>query len=102
MGLPVVRTKILIYTFSGFCSALAGVTFTFYMLSGYGLHAQGLEMDAIAAAVVGAEVRREQNPAVPYTPAEIAAASVAAASASSTLRPAAWGRAFCTAAWRCW
>jgi simple sugar transport system permease protein len=53
MGLPVVRTKILIYTFSGFCSALAGVTFTFYMLSGYGLHAQGLEMDAIAAVVVG-------------------------------------------------
>jgi len=53
MGLPVGRTKILIYTFSGFCSALAGVVFTFYMLSGYGLHAQGLEMDAIAAVVVG-------------------------------------------------
>ncbi len=31
----------------------------------------------IAAAVVGAEVTREQNPAVPYTPEEIAAASVA-------------------------
>jgi 3-keto-5-aminohexanoate cleavage enzyme len=30
----------------------------------------------IAAAVVGAEVTREQNPAVPYTPAEIAAAAV--------------------------
>lgn len=53
MGLPVDRTKVLIYTISGFCSALAGVTFTFYMLSGYGLHAQGLEMDAIAAVVVG-------------------------------------------------
>ncbi len=53
MGLPVPRTKVLIYTFSGFCSALAGVTFTFYMLSGYGLHAQGMEMDAIATAVVG-------------------------------------------------
>jgi len=53
MGLPVARTKLLIYTFSGFCSALAGVTFTFYMLSGYGLHALGLEMDAIAAVVVG-------------------------------------------------
>jgi simple sugar transport system permease protein len=53
MGLPVARTQLLIYTFSGFCSALAGVTFTFYMLSGYGLHAQGLEMDAIAAVVVG-------------------------------------------------
>jgi len=32
----------------------------------------------VTAAVVGAEVTREQNPAVPYTPAEIAAASVAA------------------------
>jgi ribose/xylose/arabinose/galactoside ABC-type transport system permease subunit len=53
MGLPVARTKILTYTFSGFCSALAGVAFTFYMLSGYGLHAQGMEMDAIAAAVIG-------------------------------------------------
>ncbi len=53
MGLPVARTKVLIYTFSGFCSALGGVAFTFYMLSGYGLHAQGMEMDAIAAAVVG-------------------------------------------------
>lgn len=53
MGLPVARTKILIYTFSGFCSALAGVVFTFYMLSGYGLHAMGLELDTIAAVVIG-------------------------------------------------
>ena len=53
MGLPVARTTILVYTFSGFCSALAGVVFTFYMLSGYGLHAVGLELDAIAAVVIG-------------------------------------------------
>lgn len=53
MGLPVRRTKILIYGLSGFCSALAGVVLTFYMLSGYGLHAQGMELDAIAAAVIG-------------------------------------------------
>jgi simple sugar transport system permease protein len=53
MGLPVARTKVLVYVWSGFCSAMAGVCFTFYMLSGYGLHAKGLEMDAIAAAVVG-------------------------------------------------
>jgi simple sugar transport system permease protein len=53
MGLPVASTKILVYAWSGFCSALAGVCFTFYMLSGYGLHAKGMEMDAIAAAVVG-------------------------------------------------
>jgi simple sugar transport system permease protein len=38
------------------CSALAGVCFTFYMLSGYGLHAKGLEMDAIACVVVGGTV----------------------------------------------
>ena len=53
MGLPVGQTKILVYTLSGFCSALGGILVTFYMLSGYGLHALGLEMDAIAAAVVG-------------------------------------------------
>ncbi|RSZ44212.1 MULTISPECIES: galactofuranose ABC transporter, permease protein YjfF [unclassified Variovorax] len=53
MGLPVRRTLIGVYTLSGFCSALAGVIFTFYMLSGYGLHAMGLELDAIAAVVIG-------------------------------------------------
>jgi ribose/xylose/arabinose/galactoside ABC-type transport system permease subunit len=53
MGLPVGRTLVGVYTLSGFCSALAGVVFTFYMLSGYGLHAVGLELDAIAAVVIG-------------------------------------------------
>lgn len=53
MGLPIARTKMLVYAFSGFCSALGGVVFTFYMLSGYGLHAVGLELDAIAAVVIG-------------------------------------------------
>lgn len=53
MGLPVGRAKVLIYAFSGFCAALAGVLFSFYMLSGYGLHAQGTELDAIAAVVIG-------------------------------------------------
>ena len=56
MGLPVARAKILVYGLSGFCSAVAGVCFTFYMLSGYGLHAKGLELDAIACAVVGGTV----------------------------------------------
>jgi 3-keto-5-aminohexanoate cleavage enzyme len=37
----------------------------------------------ITAAVVGAEVTRAQNPAVPYTPAEIAAAAVAAGEAGA-------------------
>lgn len=53
MGLPVSSTKILVYTMSGFCSALGGVLVTLYMLSGYGLHALGMELDAIAAAVIG-------------------------------------------------
>jgi galactofuranose transport system permease protein len=53
MGLPVGRTKILVYTLSGFCSALGGLIFTIYTLSGYGLHCNGTEMDAIAACVVG-------------------------------------------------
>jgi galactofuranose transport system permease protein len=53
MGLPVARTTVLIYTLSGFCSALGGIVFTFYMLSGYGLHAIGMELDAIAAVVIG-------------------------------------------------
>ncbi len=53
MGLPVARTVVGVYALSGFCAALGGVVFTFYMLSGYGLHAQGLELDAIASVVIG-------------------------------------------------
>ena len=53
MGLPVARTMVGVYALSGFCAALGGVLFTFYMLSGYGLHATGLELDAIAAVVIG-------------------------------------------------
>ena len=53
MGLPVARTKILVYTFSGFCSALGGVLLSFYMLSGSGSLAVGMELDAIAAVVIG-------------------------------------------------
>ncbi|HET6437227.1 MAG TPA: 3-keto-5-aminohexanoate cleavage protein, partial [Anaeromyxobacter sp.] len=39
----------------------------------------------ITAAVVGAEVTRAQNPAVPYTPAEIAAAALAAEGAGAAV-----------------
>ncbi|MCI1012781.1 sugar ABC transporter permease YjfF [Herbaspirillum sp. C7C2] len=53
MGLPVARTKVLVYAFSGFCASVGGLLFSFYMLSGYGLHAQGVELDAIAAVVIG-------------------------------------------------
>jgi galactofuranose transport system permease protein len=53
MGLPVARTRIGVYTISGFCSALGGVLLSFYMLSGNSLHAIGMELDAIAAVVIG-------------------------------------------------
>jgi galactofuranose transport system permease protein len=53
MGLPVGRTKILIYTLAGFCSALAGVVYTFYTQSGDPASCVGLELDAIAAVVIG-------------------------------------------------
>jgi simple sugar transport system permease protein len=54
MGLPVNRTKILVYTFSGFCSALAGIAYAIYVGSGHGTHASnGYEMIVIAAVVIG-------------------------------------------------
>ena len=53
MGLPVDTAAIKVYALSGFCAALAGVVYTFYMLSGYSQHASGLELDAIAAVVIG-------------------------------------------------
>ena len=53
MGLPVRRTKILVYAFSGFCSALGGIVFSMSLLAGYGQFATGMELDAIAAVVIG-------------------------------------------------
>ncbi len=53
MGLPVARTRVAVYAISGFCSALGGLLFTFYSLSGYSLAAVGTELDAIAATVIG-------------------------------------------------
>jgi len=53
MGLRVARTKVGVYAISGLCSGLAGLLFGLYMLSGYSLHAVGMELDAIAAVVIG-------------------------------------------------
>jgi galactofuranose transport system permease protein len=53
MGLPVGQTKILVYSFSGFCSALAGIVFSISVLAGYGQFATMLELDAIASVVMG-------------------------------------------------
>jgi galactofuranose transport system permease protein len=53
MGLPVARTKIIVYSFGGFCSALAGIVFSISLSSGYGYYAPSMEMDAIASVVMG-------------------------------------------------
>ena len=53
MGLRVARTKVAVYAISGFCAALGGLLFSLYTLSGYSLHAVGMELDAIAAVVIG-------------------------------------------------
>jgi simple sugar transport system permease protein len=53
MGIPVRRTKVAVYAINGFCSAVAGVVFSLYMLSGHGLYLVGMELDVIAAVVIG-------------------------------------------------
>ncbi|NMC80512.1 MAG: sugar ABC transporter permease YjfF [Chloroflexi bacterium] len=53
MGLPVNRTKMLVYILSGFCSGLAGVMWSIFVMSGHGLYASGFEMDSIASVVMG-------------------------------------------------
>ena len=53
MGLPVFKTKVSVYTISGFCSALGGIAYALMMLTGYNLHGMGMEMDAIASSVIG-------------------------------------------------
>ncbi|WP_342782406.1 galactofuranose ABC transporter, permease protein YjfF [Vallicoccus soli] len=53
MGLQVRRTKIAVYAVSGLCASLGGLLFALYSLSGYPLAALGMELDAIAAVVIG-------------------------------------------------
>jgi simple sugar transport system permease protein len=53
MGLPVGRTKIAVYALSGFCAALGGVVYTVKNLSGDPDSVVALELDAIAAVVIG-------------------------------------------------
>lgn len=53
MGLPVGRVKVLTYTLSGFCSALAGIVYSLYTSSGNASVGVGTELDAIAAVVIG-------------------------------------------------
>jgi galactofuranose transport system permease protein len=53
MGLPVRGTLIGVYALSGLCAGLGGVLFATYTASGNALSGTGLELDAIAAVVIG-------------------------------------------------
>jgi ribose/xylose/arabinose/galactoside ABC-type transport system permease subunit len=53
MGVPIRRTTVMIYALGGFYSALGGVIFALYTASGYPLAGSGVELDAIAAVVLG-------------------------------------------------
>lgn len=53
MGLPAGATKVVVYGLSGFCAALGGVLFVLFTSSGNATSGVGLELDAIAAVVIG-------------------------------------------------
>ena len=53
MGVRVGRTTVMIYAFSGLCAALGGILFSVYTQSAHSLAGVGLELDAIAAVVIG-------------------------------------------------
>lgn len=53
MGLPVGSVKVWVYTLNGVCAAFAGVLYTFYTSSGNPTAGTGMELDAIAAVVIG-------------------------------------------------
>lgn len=52
-GIPVARTKLAVYMLSGLCAALGGVILTARVRSGQPLLGQGLELNAVAAVVIG-------------------------------------------------
>ena len=53
LGVPVGRTRIVTYGVAGFCSALAGILATLYSSNGDPAAFVGMELDAIAAVVIG-------------------------------------------------
>lgn len=53
MGVPVRRTTIYIYMLSSSLAVLSGIIFSLYTSAGYALAASGVELDAIAAVVIG-------------------------------------------------
>jgi ribose transport system permease protein len=53
LGVPVARTKILVYTMSGTLAGLAGALTAAYLQSGVTVIGVGLELDAISVVVIG-------------------------------------------------
>ena len=53
MGVPLARTTIGIYAISGGLAGLAGIVYSLYTSAGYSLATVGVELDAIAAVVIG-------------------------------------------------
>jgi simple sugar transport system permease protein len=53
MGVPLARTTMAIYALSGLLAGLAGIVFSIYTSAGYSLATVGVELDAIAAVVIG-------------------------------------------------
>jgi simple sugar transport system permease protein len=53
MGLRPARTRIWVYVISGTCAGIAGILFALYTKSGFNLTGIGMELDAIAAVVIG-------------------------------------------------
>jgi galactofuranose transport system permease protein len=53
LGVPVARTTISVYMLSSVLATVAGIVYSLYTRSGYPRAAEGLELDAIAAVVVG-------------------------------------------------
>lgn len=53
MGVPVAHTTIMIYMLSSGLAGLAGIVFSFYTSAGSSLAATGVELDTIAAVVIG-------------------------------------------------
>jgi len=56
MGLRAGRTVLWVYVISGTCAGIAGVLFTLYTKSGFNLTGIGMELDAIAAVVIGGTI----------------------------------------------
>lgn len=56
MGLKSARTQVWVYVISGTCAGIAGILFAFYTKSGFNLTGIGMELDAIAAVVIGGTI----------------------------------------------